>query len=79
MAFYCLRSPLHAILDKSPEEHVQVTIPAGAVVRTTERRSSTLIGMVGVYWEGRHYSIYPSELVQKAERVAGGSAGTSKS
>jgi len=31
--------------------------------------------MVGVYWEGRHYSVYLNDLLFKAEQVesAGGS------
>jgi hypothetical protein len=30
--------------------------------------------MVGVYWEGRHYSVYPKDLVRNAERIASGNA-----
>ena len=74
MSSYCIKSPVRAILNKSLNENISVTLPVGAVVLTTDTRSTTLFGMVGVYWEGRHYSIYPSELVKKAERVSGSSA-----
>jgi len=25
--------------------------------------------MVGIYWEGQHYSVHPRDLFKKAERV----------
>jgi len=74
MARYRLRLPMRAILDKPGGEQVEVKLPAGAILEDSSRTSSTLFGMVGVYWEGRHYSVYPKELVRNAERVATGNA-----
>jgi hypothetical protein len=68
---YCLKAPIRAILDK-PDGYVSVTIPVGAcLVRPSQpqEKSTTLFGMVGVYWEDRHYSIYPNDLALKAELV----------
>ncbi len=68
---YCLKAPIRAILDK-PDGYVSVTIPAGAsLVRPSQpqEKSTTLFGMVGVFWEDRHYSVYPNDLALKAERV----------
>jgi len=47
-----------------------VTIPAGAVLQESTQHSTTLLGMVGVYWEGRHYSVALSELLKKTELVS---------
>ena len=69
---YRLKVPIKAILDKQDGEEVSVKIPAGAsLVRFAQPQeaSTTLFGMIGVYWEGRHYSVYPNELALKAERV----------
>ena len=70
---YRLTAPIRAILDK-PDRYASVTIPAGALlVRLSQpqEKSTTLFGMVGVYWEDRHYSVYPNDLELKAERVEG--------
>jgi hypothetical protein len=56
--------------DKAGGERVSVILPAGAVLKSSSQRSTTLLGMVGVYWKGRHYSVYPKDLFQKAERVS---------
>jgi hypothetical protein len=69
---YQLRVPIKAILDKQDGEQMTVNIPAGALLvrfAQPQEASMTLFGMVGVYWEGRHYSVYPNELALKAERV----------
>lgn len=69
---YRLRVPIKAILEKQDGKEVSVTIPVGALlVRFSEPQetSTTLFGMMGVYWEGRHYSVYPNDLALKAERV----------
>jgi hypothetical protein len=63
-----------AILNKADGEHLFVTIPEGAMLDCSAQPSNTLLGMVGVYWQGRHYSIYPRDLLQKAERVSAGGA-----
>ena len=68
---YRLKAPISAILAK-PDSHASVTIPAGAlIVRPSQpqERSTTLFGMVGVFWEDRHYSVYPNDLLLKAEVV----------
>jgi CheY-like chemotaxis protein len=67
---YLLKAPLAAVWDKSGGERVSVILPAGAVLKNSSQRSTTLLGMVGVYWKGRHYSVYPKDLFQKAERVS---------
>jgi hypothetical protein len=69
---YRLKVPIKAILDKQDGEEVSVKIPAGALLvrfAQPQEASTTLLGMIGVYWEGRHYSVYPNELALKAERV----------
>lgn len=69
---YRLKSPIRAILDKPDGQQVSVMIPAGAVISRLcqpEDKSTTLFGMVGVYWEDRHYSVYPNDLALKAELV----------
>jgi CheY-like chemotaxis protein len=67
---YRVISPLPAVWDKSGGERVSVMLPAGAVLTNTSQRTTTLLGMIGVYWKGRHYSVYPKELLQKAELVS---------
>jgi hypothetical protein len=73
MARYRLKATIRAILDKPGGEQVCVMLPAGAIlVRYCQpsEKSTTLFGMVGVYWEERHYSVYPNDLLVKAERVS---------
>jgi CheY-like chemotaxis protein len=67
---YLLKAPLPSLWDKAGGERVSVILPAGAVLKSSSQRSTTLLGMVGVYWKGRHYSVYPKDLFQKAERVS---------
>jgi len=68
---YRLRIPIRAaILNKMGGEQVSVTLPAGAIIRESTKRSSTLKGMVGVYWEDRHYSVFLRDLLEKAEIVS---------
>lgn len=67
---YRLKDSISAILDKIGRGQASVIIPPGAILRVTSMPSSTLFGMVGVLWEGRHYSVYPSDLVRHAERVS---------
>jgi hypothetical protein len=67
--FY-VTDPISAILDNPDEgEQVRVTLPVGAILQPTSQPSTTLAGMVGVHWEGRHYSVSLSELLLKAELV----------
>jgi CheY-like chemotaxis protein len=67
---YRLNAPLPAVWDRAGGERVSVILPAGAVLRNSSQRSTTLLGMIGVYWKGRHYSVHPKDLFQKAERVS---------
>jgi PAS domain S-box-containing protein len=67
---YRLKAPLPAVLDKAGGERVSVILPAGAVLKNSSQRSTTLVGMIGVYWKGQHYSVYPKDLLQKAEHVS---------
>ena len=73
MEKYRVTATIRAILDKPDGRQVPVTIPAGAIlVRRSQpsEKSTTLFGMVGVYWQERHYSVYPNDLLTKAERVS---------
>ncbi len=65
---YRLNAPIRAILDK-PDRYASVTIPAGAVLYDSSQPSTTLLGMVGVLWEGRHYSVSLKDLLKNAEGV----------
>lgn len=69
MARYRLKASMPAILNRPRGQQLSVIIPAGAILDDSSQPSSTLFGMVGVYWEGRPYSVYPKDLVQRAERV----------
>jgi hypothetical protein len=68
---YRLKAPIPAILDK-PCGFASVTIPGGALLDRPfqpQAESTTLFGMIGVYWEDRHYSVYPNDLALNAELV----------
>ena len=57
--------------DRTPEGvKRRVMVPAGAVLVESVQHSGTLRGMIGVYWEGRHYSVFLRDLLKKAERVS---------
>ena len=69
---YCVRVPIRAILNQPDGKDVSVNLPAGAILARPSQPSekgTTLFGMVGVYWEERHYSVYPNDLLVKAECV----------
>ena len=66
---YRLKAPLSAILDKPGGQIVSVTIPIGAMLLDSAHTSTTLAGMVGVYWEGQHYSVFFNDLLKNAEIV----------
>ena len=70
MAKYRLKVPISAILDRPGGQKVFVTLPVGALLDESSQPSTILLGMAGVYWEGRHYSVYPKDLLKKAERVS---------
>jgi len=63
-----LEAPIRAILDKPDGEQVSVTIPAWSVLHTTSQ-TSTLLGLVDVYWIGRHYWVSLRDLLKNAELV----------
>jgi hypothetical protein len=66
---YRLKAPLSAILDKPGGKNVSVTIPVGAVLLDSPHTATTLVGMVGVYWEGVHYSVFFNDLLKNSEIV----------
>ena len=73
MERYRVRVAIRAILDMPGGEQVSVMLPAGAILMRYSQasdRSTTLFGMVGVYWEDRHYSVYPNDLLVKADRAS---------
>lgn len=67
MAKYLLKTPLPAILHKQGGQKESVMLPVGAVLEEASRHSATLEGKVGVYWEGRHYSVSLKDLLTKAD------------
>jgi hypothetical protein len=71
MTRHRLKVSMPAILNMPGDRHIPVTLPAGAIVVESSRLSATLFGMVGIYWEGRHYSVYPTDLLRATERVEG--------
>ena len=66
---YRLKAPIPAIYDDKGGDMVRVTLPAGAAVMESSHPSGTVIGMIGVYWDGRHYSVHLSDLIKNGERV----------
>ena len=68
---YRLNAPLSAILDKPGGQHVSITLPIGAMLLDSPHTSTTLAGMVGVFWEGLHYSVFFNDLPKNAEIVQG--------
>ena len=70
MPRYRLKISIPAIYDKLGNRLVRVTLPEGAVLIESSRPSGTLIGMIGVYWEGRHYSVHLRDLLRNGERVS---------
>jgi len=69
MAQYRVNAPMLAISDESGDKRVTVTIPVGAVLHDATKPTTTLLGLVGVYWEGRHYSVSFRDLLKNAELV----------
>ena len=74
MTRYVLRAPVQAVLDKPGGQQVSVILPAGAVLHDSPRRSTTLLGMIDVYWEGRLYSVSIQNLLKHADHVSTGGA-----
>ena len=73
MSRYRLTAPMRAIYQAPEGAEIadrRVTLPAGAVLIESVQRNGTLRGMIDVYWEGRHYSLFLRDLLQKTERIA---------
>jgi hypothetical protein len=66
---YRLKSSISAVLDRPDRKFESVRLPVGAMLQESSTHSTTLFGLVGVTWEGRHYSIALGDLLHKAERV----------
>jgi hypothetical protein len=64
-----LTTPVSAMLVNDEGEPVRVTLPIGAMLQPTSQPSTTLLGMLAIHWDGRHYSVSLPELLLKAERV----------
>ena len=70
---YRLTAPIPAICHPPAGAEIadcRATLPAGAVLVESIQRAGTLTGMIGVYWEGRHYSVFLRDLLQHVERIA---------
>jgi hypothetical protein len=70
MQSYRLKSAIPAVLDKPGGDKISVTLPVGAILDDRSEASTILLGMVGVSWQGRQYSVYLVDLLQKSERVS---------
>jgi hypothetical protein len=72
MSRYHLTGPIPAIYH-APEgaeiADLRVALPAGAVLVESVLQC-TLLGMVDVYWERRHYSVHRRDLFKKAKLVS---------
>ena len=66
---YRLKTSIPALYDKPGGRVLRVTLPAGAMLTESSQHSSTLLGLVGVYWESRHYSVALNDLLYKSVRV----------
>ena len=66
---YRLTTPITAILDKPDRTLLSVKLPAGVTLQESSTHSTTLFGLIGVIWEGRHYSVAMQDLLNNAERI----------
>ena len=69
MPQYHVTAPMFAVFDEAVGKRATVTIPVGAVLQDSTQPTTTLLGLVGVYWEGRHYSVSFNDLLKKAQCV----------
>lgn len=67
---YRLKTSIPAICDKPGGGLVRAEIPAGATVIESSEPSGTVIGMIGVYCEGCHYSVHLRDLMKYGQRVS---------
>lgn len=72
MTRYSVKNPIAAIRYRPDGGLLHLTIPAGAVLCETLQDARTLLGMVGVQWDGRYFAVYRRDLMERAERVATG-------
>jgi hypothetical protein len=70
MTRYHLKASISAIYSPPEGGEIRITLPAGAMLVESVHHSRTLVGMVGVYCEGRHYSVFLSDLLRKTELVS---------
>jgi hypothetical protein len=70
MTRYRLRAPIQAIYHSPEGGEVRVTLPSGAILLESVQHSKTLLGMVGVYWEGRHYSVSLGSLLRETDAIS---------
>ena len=66
---YRLTRSILALYEKPEGRLLRVTLPAGSILIESAQHSSILLSLVGVCWEGRHYSVALHDLLQKAERI----------
>ena len=66
---YRVKIPIAAMYDKLEGGLVRVMLPAGAILLESSGPSGTVIGMIGVFWDGCHYSVHLRDLLKNAERV----------
>jgi hypothetical protein len=67
---YRLKASIPAIHDTGEGGEVRVTLPPGAMLIESALHATTLMGMMGVQWEGRYYSVHPRDLFKKAEQIS---------
>ena len=67
MSLYRMKAPISGILDNSGGLKLSIRIPAGAVLYDSPKHSTTLIGRIGVFWEGQHYSVSLQDMLKYAE------------
>lgn len=70
MALYHLMSPIAAIYDKPGGGYIRVTIQAGAILKDSPQDPPTLLGLVGVSWKSRQYSVSLNDLINNSERAS---------
>jgi hypothetical protein len=70
MERYRLKASIPAIQDTGEGGQNRVALPAGAMLVESAPHSTTLMGMVGVLWEGRYYAVHPRDLFKKADQIS---------
>ena len=58
MATYRLKAGIPAILAQTESKTLTVMLPAGAALRDSSQASTTLLGMIGVWWDDG-ITLYP--------------------